>query len=710
MSSAKVQQVVAKKRQALARKVRREKAKAIASRNFLGRKITRRMKTIIDKFPDIGQTIENYVKECNVGADAWRRTGVLTFDGNRRVKQKATYRRIQQHLQDTYDHKFSYGTTIQLCVARNRRHRSSKNYRGVAHVTSRRARKGFEIRYNPDTHWSSALYKGLNLIQYTDGANVCNLNRDDASGFRLDTLATHSQYRQPVVYGHAILTMHTDYVNKYPSVLQTSSYNFTGTKTTGELCAGVVKAHKICPKNPAQHFADLKMLTNTSELKLAFINPHTGEKKLIECMRVDGATDEGPAHEEVQFWFTARHLEEGKMVSLLSSRSSGSSYLNRVELQNGCLSLGHGNLFIPSTLGGSVIDQATGTVDKDKLRMNMELAMDVYISRVNHSPCGDTQIHLFKGADSTELQEQRQHLQVFLKGSQKKEELRREKPTLYSYFDKVWTVKNCHQVPDLPSQYLFLLICCYGANCPHPLCQIGRAPCEMTWFPGGPTVKTIPMPIPDPSRPWGNPNCTSCSDICSGHYLKPEVCLQKQTCANRKPPSAILKEFFLSLKKRKATPTELDIKAIAEGVLLPSSEVEMWLEHLQQVDINRKRGAAKAAETRRRRAASTTTSTSDPNLATVNPEPIPTSEANVNPDPIPTSHTNVNPETIPASEAETESIYYCGYCGGKYEDETEDCEFWIGCEACDNWFHGVCVGIAAGNEPEVYICGSCKCE
>ena len=137
-------------------------------------------------------------------------------------------------------------------------------------------------------------------------------------------------------------------------------------------------------------------------------------------MRVDGATDEGPAHEEVQFWFTVRHLEEGRMASLLSSRSSGSSYLNRVELQNGCLSRGHANLFIPSTLGGSVIDQATGTVDQDRLRMNMELAMDVYISRVNHCPCDDTQIHLFKGADSSELQEQRQHLQVFLKGSRKK--------------------------------------------------------------------------------------------------------------------------------------------------------------------------------------------------------------------------------------------------------------------------------------------------
>ena len=109
------------------------------------------------------------------------------------------------------------------------------------------------------------------------------------------------------------------------------------------------------------------MLSDATELKPAFINPHTGKKKLIECVRVDGATDEGPAHEQVQFWFTARHLEEGRMASLLSSRSSGSSYLNRVELQNGCLSRGHANLFIPSTLGGSVIDQATGTVDQDRL-------------------------------------------------------------------------------------------------------------------------------------------------------------------------------------------------------------------------------------------------------------------------------------------------------------------------------------------------------
>ena len=122
------------------------------------------------------------------------------------------------------------------------------------------------------------------MIQYRDGTNICNLNRDDASGFRLDTLATHSQYSQPVVDGNPVLTTYTDYVNKYPSVLQTPSYNFTATTTTEELCACVVKAHKIFPKNPAQHYADLKMLSDAAELKPAFINPHTGKKKLIECM------------------------------------------------------------------------------------------------------------------------------------------------------------------------------------------------------------------------------------------------------------------------------------------------------------------------------------------------------------------------------------------------------------------------------------------
>ena len=121
-----------------------------------------------------------------------------------------------------------------------------------------------------------------------------NLNRDDASGFRLDTLSTHRLHRSPVVKGHDLLTTHTDYVNNYPSILQTTCYNFSATKTTGELCAGVVKAAGIHKKNPAQHYADLEMLEKVNEVQPAFINVHSNTNKKIECVRVDGAADEGP--------------------------------------------------------------------------------------------------------------------------------------------------------------------------------------------------------------------------------------------------------------------------------------------------------------------------------------------------------------------------------------------------------------------------------
>ena len=69
-----------------------------------------------------------------MGADAWRRTGVLTFDGNAKLKVKATYEKIRQHLEDVYN---PYGTVIQLCVPRNRRRKSAKRYAGITKVTSR---------------------------------------------------------------------------------------------------------------------------------------------------------------------------------------------------------------------------------------------------------------------------------------------------------------------------------------------------------------------------------------------------------------------------------------------------------------------------------------------------------------------------------------------------------------------------------------------
>ena len=49
----------------------------------------------------------------------------------------------------------------------------------------------------------------------------------------------------------------------------------------------------------------------------------------------------------------------------------------------------------------------------------------------------------------------------------------------------------------------------------------------MEWFPGGPKVDFIPLPIPDPTQPWGNESWgNKCSGFCLGHFLKPEEVLK----------------------------------------------------------------------------------------------------------------------------------------------------------------------------------------
>ena len=268
--------LIAKKRTMLRRRARRRREKAIADQHLLSRNVSKRASQLVEKFPDVGETMEKFVQDHRVGADAWWRTGVLTFDGNTKLSDKVTYEKIRQHLEETYNHKFSYGTVIQLCVPRNRRRRSAQRYLSVAKVTSRRGRKGFNLKLNPDDHWSAALYKGLNELEYVDGRDLLNVNRDDATGFRLDTLTTCMQYKTPVVQGQEVLTTRTDNVNKHPSVLQTTSYNFTKTGTTGEVCVGIVKASPLHQKNPAQHIADLRMLESKKELKPVFINLLTG--------------------------------------------------------------------------------------------------------------------------------------------------------------------------------------------------------------------------------------------------------------------------------------------------------------------------------------------------------------------------------------------------------------------------------------------------
>ena len=74
----------------------------MVERRFLSRKVSKAVRGVLLECPNIGKDIETFVSERNVGADAWRRTGVLTFDGNRKIKEKVTYEWIRQHLQLLY--------------------------------------------------------------------------------------------------------------------------------------------------------------------------------------------------------------------------------------------------------------------------------------------------------------------------------------------------------------------------------------------------------------------------------------------------------------------------------------------------------------------------------------------------------------------------------------------------------------------------------
>ena len=100
----KLLKVVLRRRKAIKRRGRYIKARKLAERRFLLKKQSKRTDSIVQKYPNIGNVIEQFVEQRNVGADAWRRTGILTFDGNTKVGKKVTFKRIQEHLEQDRFH------------------------------------------------------------------------------------------------------------------------------------------------------------------------------------------------------------------------------------------------------------------------------------------------------------------------------------------------------------------------------------------------------------------------------------------------------------------------------------------------------------------------------------------------------------------------------------------------------------------------------
>ena len=137
---------VLQERKKIKKAAKREASKKIAQEALLQRKIPKRVSTILTKYPDVGKKMEDFVRKHRIGADQWRRTGVFTFTSNKNTKgPKVTYKRLQEHLQKEYNTSISYGTVVQLCAVRNKRRISAKRYKGIAAITCRRARKGFDV-------------------------------------------------------------------------------------------------------------------------------------------------------------------------------------------------------------------------------------------------------------------------------------------------------------------------------------------------------------------------------------------------------------------------------------------------------------------------------------------------------------------------------------------------------------------------------------
>ena len=76
---------------------------------------------------------------------------------------------------------------------------------------------------------------------------------------------------------------------------------------------GLVSCLFISEQDSAQHFADLAMIENEEAVRPAFVNCTTGDQKDIKCIQVNGSADEGPVHEEVQYWWTRCHLETKRL-------------------------------------------------------------------------------------------------------------------------------------------------------------------------------------------------------------------------------------------------------------------------------------------------------------------------------------------------------------------------------------------------------------
>ena len=135
-------------------KLRRQRAKSVPDARFKVSKKRERNHGEIPKYWERQKSLQqNGLLEQTIGIE-W------TFDGNCNVKEKVTYNRIRKHLQELYGYHFLMALSYSCVWPGIRGGKVPKKYRGLTKVTTRRANKGFTLKFNPDNHWSAAFIVG----------------------------------------------------------------------------------------------------------------------------------------------------------------------------------------------------------------------------------------------------------------------------------------------------------------------------------------------------------------------------------------------------------------------------------------------------------------------------------------------------------------------------------------------------------------------
>ena len=162
----------------------------------------------------------------------------------------------------------------------------------------------------------------------------------------------------------------------------------------------------------------------------------------------------------------------------------------------------------------------------------------------------------------------------------------------------IWDIRNRHMVKDIPPNYVFMLLPCFDKKCPHNVCKQGKK--QWSWYDGGANLSVLPLPIPDPQRPWGG-TCKSCPDSCTGHYMTAENVIDYvkkygvKSCP--KPPSHVIKSSI----KNNVEPSEDEVQNLAKECLLSVSDTRYLVDHFKAIQKRKELKRAKRLENQRKK-------------------------------------------------------------------------------------------------------------